>query len=136
MSAWTNDELDKIGAADELELASLRRDGKLRNPVTVWVVRHGDDLYVRSWRGRTSTWFWGAQDRHEGHIRAGGVGKDLVDDDVNDAIDTAYRTKYRRYSDSYVPPMITPQARGTTTQLVPRPDRLLSFSSENHYETG
>ena len=138
MSEWTSDELERIAAAEELQLASVCRDETLGKPVTIWVVRHGDDLYVRSWRGRTSTWFRGAQDRHEGHIRAGGVGKDLVfvDDDVNDAIDTAYRTKYRRYSDSYVPPMITPQARGTTTQLVPRPDRLLSFSSENHYETG
>ena len=48
MTAWTSDELDKIGAADELELASLRRDGTLRKPVTVWVVRRGD-LYVRSY---------------------------------------------------------------------------------------
>jgi hypothetical protein len=27
------------------------------------VVRHGDDLYVRSVYGRTSTWFRGVQDR-------------------------------------------------------------------------
>ena len=72
MSAWTSDELEKIAAAEELQLAPVRRDGTLRKPVTIWVVRHGDDLYVRSWRGRTSTWFRGAQDRHEGHIRAGG----------------------------------------------------------------
>ncbi len=48
MAKWTSDELDKIGAADELELAPLRRNGTLRNPVTIWVVRLGDDLYVRS----------------------------------------------------------------------------------------
>ena len=52
MMRWTNDELDKIGIADELEIAPLRRDGTLRTPVTIWVVRHGDDLYVRSYRGR------------------------------------------------------------------------------------
>ncbi len=51
MTEWTNDELDKIGRAEELELASLRRDGTLRNPVTIWVIRLGNDLYVRpSWR--------------------------------------------------------------------------------------
>jgi hypothetical protein len=54
MTAWTREELSKIEAADELELATLRRDGTLRNPVTIWVVRHGDDLYIRSWRGRTA----------------------------------------------------------------------------------
>ena len=48
MPTWTNDELAKIGAAEELEIASLRRDGTLRNPVTIWVVRVGDDLCVRS----------------------------------------------------------------------------------------
>lgn len=52
MTTWTNDELTKIGAAEELEIASRRRDGTLRNPVTIWVVRHGDDLYVRSVNGR------------------------------------------------------------------------------------
>jgi hypothetical protein len=96
MTAWTSDELAKIGTAEELQLASRRRDGSLRKPVTIWVVRHGDDLYVRSWRGRTATWFRGAQDRHEGHIRAGGVDKDVTfvekpDPGINDQIDAAYR---------------------------------------------
>jgi hypothetical protein len=27
MTAWTSDELDKIGKAEELQIASLRRDG-------------------------------------------------------------------------------------------------------------
>lgn len=39
--------------------------------------------------------------------------------DVNDAIDAAYRTKYGRYA-SYVRPMISPEARATTLKLVPR----------------
>jgi hypothetical protein len=123
MAAWTSDELDKISAADELELTSAKRDGTLRKPVTIWVVRHGDDLYVRSWRGRTSAWFRGSQDRHEGHIRAGGVEKDVVFaevDDVNDEIDAAYRAKYDRYGATYVDPMIGPDARAATIKLVPR----------------
>ena len=124
MTTWTSDELDKIAAAEELQIAPLRRDGTLRNPVTVWVVHHGDDLYVRSWRGRTAAWYRAAQVRNEGRIQAGGVEKDVTfvdaDPDINDAIDAAYRTKYHRYSDSYVRPMISPQARATTLKLVPR----------------
>ena len=124
MTAWTSDELAKIGNAEELELASRRRDGSLRKPVTIWVVRHGDDLYVRSWRGRGGAWFRAAQASHEGRIRAGGVEKDVTfveetDPGINDQIDAAYQAKYRRYS-SYVPPMISPQARATTLKLVPR----------------
>src|SRR5207245_4037289 len=48
MTAWTNDELEKIGAADEVQLASRRADGTLREPVTIWVVRRSEDLYVRA----------------------------------------------------------------------------------------
>ena len=53
MTAWTKEELSAIGAADELEIASLLRDGTLTDPVTIWVVRHGEDLYVRPVNGRT-----------------------------------------------------------------------------------
>jgi hypothetical protein len=34
MSTWMSDELTKIGGAEEVEIAALRRDGTLRNPVT------------------------------------------------------------------------------------------------------
>ena len=123
MTAWTTDELDNIDAADELEIASLRADGRLRDPTTIWVVRLGDDLYVRSVNGRTGSWFRGAQDRHEARIQAGGVGKDVLlveTDDPGDEIDTAYRTKYRRYAASIVGSVLTPEARAATLKLVPR----------------
>jgi hypothetical protein len=124
VATWTEDELGKIGAADELELASAKNDGTLRKPVTIWVVRRGDDLYVRSVYGRTSRWFRGTQERHEGRIQAGGVEKDVVfadgEADANDAIDDAYRTKYERYPAKFVDPTVTPQARAATLKLVPR----------------
>ena len=37
MTAWTSEELSKIEAADELEIESLRSDGRLRRPTTIWV---------------------------------------------------------------------------------------------------
>lgn len=77
MTMWTRDELRKIGTAEELELASLRRNGTLGNPVTIWVVRAGDARYVRSWKGRTGSWFRASQVRHEG-LQAGSVGKDVT----------------------------------------------------------
>jgi hypothetical protein len=124
MTAWTSDELTKIGTAEELEIASLRSDGTLRNPVTIWVVRHGDDLYVRSINGRTAAWFRGTQVRHEGHIQAGGIDKDVTfvdaDPDLNDQIDAAYRTKYRRYAANIINSTMSPGARSATIKLVPR----------------
>lgn len=122
MPAWSNDELERIGAAEELQIASLRRDGTLRRPVTIWVVRHGNDLYVRSVNGRGSSWFRGIQVRHEGHIRAGGVDKDVnfVGLDEVDDVDEEYRTKYRRYAACIIDAITSAEARATTLKLVPR----------------
>lgn len=126
MTTWTNDELNKIGTAEELEITSLRSDGRLRKPRTIWVVRLGDDLYVRSVYGRTSGWFRGVQDRHEGLIKAGGVNRDVsfvevdADDAINDRIDEAYRAKYRRYAASIVNSTVSQTARSATIKLVPR----------------
>ena len=125
MTAWTSDELDKIARAEELQIASLRGDGTLRKPVTIWVVRVGDDLYVRSVYGRGSGWFRGVQTRRAGHVRAGGVDKDVTfveetDVDINKQIDAAYRTKYRRYAASIVNTTLTSEARAATIKLVPR----------------
>jgi hypothetical protein len=124
MTTWTADELRRIGTAEELEIASLRRDGTLRKPVTIWVVRHGDDLYVRSVNGRGGAWFRGTRVLHGGHIRAGGVDRDVTfvdgEPDINDQIDAAYRTKYRRYAARIVGSIVTPGARSATIKLVPR----------------
>ncbi len=126
MTTWTSDELTRIGAAEELQLASMREDGTLRKPVTMWVVRVGDEVYVRAYKGRTSPWFRGARTRHEGHIRAGGVEKDVTfveaegEAALNDQIDAAYRAKYRRYAASIVESVVTAEARAATIRLVPR----------------
>ena len=124
MTTWTSNELNKVGNAEELQIASLRQDGTLHREVIIWVVRVDDNLYVRSANGRSGAWFRGAQARHEGHIRAGGVEKDVTfveepDPVINDQIDTAYLTKYRRYP-QYVSPMVTPAVRAATIKLMPR----------------
>ena len=123
MTTWTNEELDKIGNAEELQIAPLRRDDTLRHRVIIWVVRVGDDLYVRSANGREGAWFRSVQTRHEGRIWAGGVEKDVAfvevdDSDLNDQIDAAYLAKYRRYP-QYVAPMVTSDVRAATIKLVP-----------------
>lgn len=126
MTTWTSDEFDKLGNAEELQVAILRSDGTGRNLVTMWVVRLGDDLYARSVNGRSSAWFRSVQTRHEGHIHAGGVDKDVsfveeADSNINNQIDAAYATKYHRYAASIIIRHINgPQARAATLKLVPR----------------
>ena len=124
MSEWTSEQLEKIGAGDELEIAALRPDGSLRPYTTIWVVRVGDDLYVRSYRGRAGAWFRSVLRRPEGRVRAAGVERDVtftdVGDEGHDAIDQAYREKYAsRYASTYVDPMLTADAAAATLRLVP-----------------
>jgi hypothetical protein len=123
-AAWSADELTRIGRAEELEIAAVRRDRTLRKPVTVWVVRHGDDLYVRSVKGRDGAWFRGVQATHEGRTRAGGVEKDVTfveaSHDFDEEIDAAYRQKYRRYAGRILNSVLTPDARSATIKLMPR----------------
>jgi hypothetical protein len=124
MTTWTNEELDRIGGSDELAIASLRRDGTLRKPVIIWVVRVGDDLFVRSGYGRTAAWFRGLHVRHEGRVEAGGIRQDVAFEDADsaaaDAIDAAYRTKYSHHGAQYVALVTDAQARAATIRIVPR----------------
>ncbi|MCU0489154.1 MAG: DUF2255 family protein [Anaerolineales bacterium] len=124
MITWTSDELTKIESAEELQLQSLRRDGILRDPVTMWMARVGDDVYVRCVNGRTGAWFRGVLTCHQGRIRAGGVQKDVTfveldDPEINAQIDAAYRARYRRYP-QYVAPLLVPAAHAATLKLVPQ----------------
>jgi hypothetical protein len=123
MAPWTSDDLNKIGGAEELDIASMRADGTLRKPVTIWVVRVGDALYIWAYKGRNGPWFRGTQTRHADHIRSGGVDKDVTfvdvaDPDIIDQVDAAYRSKYGHYSAEYVDPMLTAEARAATIKLV------------------
>lgn len=119
-----HDELNKIGDAEELQFASLRSNGTLRNRVIIWMVRVGDALYIRPVNGRDG-WFRGVAECHAGRIWAGGVEKEVqfvevdAQDAVNDQIDRAYWSKYSNYP-QYVPPVVNAKSRAATLKLEPR----------------
>jgi hypothetical protein len=127
MAAWTADELSRIGGAEEVDVAAVTRAGSVRNRVTIWAVRHGEDVFVRSVRGRNGAWFRAVQGSKHGRIWAGGLERDVTfeetDSAINDEIDAAYRTKYRRYAGRILNSVLTPEARSTTLRLVPNKPR-------------
>ena len=124
MTTWTEEELNRIGDAEELKLASARSDGSLRPYVTMWVVRVGDDVYVRSAYGPDNPWFRRAKASGSGRIRAGGMERDVTFAEpasaVHSAIDAAYRAKYDRYGPKLVDTVVGPEAAAVTIKLVPR----------------
>lgn len=124
MTAWTSDELARIGGAEELQLATARPDGTLRPYVTMWVVRADDELYVRSAHGPNNPWFRRARTSGAGRIRAGGLERDVTfvepAPDVHAGLDAAYHAKYDRYGPEIVGTVVGPQAEAVTLTLVPR----------------
>ena len=123
MGTWTTDDLDRIGSTEEIELASRRADGALSGFVTMWVVRVGNDLYVRSAGGPTRPWYRRALAADVGAIRGGGLERDVAfasaDSGVHDAIDLAYHAKYDRYGPKIVGSVVGADAHDVTIRLVP-----------------
>lgn len=123
-TVWSDDDLTRIGTAEELDLASHRPDGTLRPFVTMWVVRVDDALCVRSARGPDNPWYRRAIAAGSGRIRADGVVRDVVFDDadlaVHDAVDAAYHHKYDRYGARIVGSVTGPGAASVTIRLRPK----------------
>ena len=123
MSEWTPEQLDRIAQADELQIASRRSDGTLRPFVTIWVVRVGDDLYVRSAYGPESDWYEHALASGRGSILAGGVEQHVrfthlsADDSAHDDIDKAYRDKYRNEEAKIVDTVVGPATHAVTIRV-------------------
>ncbi len=124
MTSWTADELQRLGEAQELRIAGRREDGSLREPVIIWAVRLGDDVYVRSVRGPQGGWFKGVLVRREGRVESGGVERDVAFEDVpgsdpvHEDIDAAYAAKYS-FGSSSVRAITSDTARATTLRVSP-----------------
>ena len=127
MTTWSNHELERIGNAQELRLASARADGSQRPYTTMWVVRVGDEIFVRSAGGPERAWYRHAKTSGAGRICAGGVERDVTfaeaTADAQTAIDTAYHNKYDRYGPNIVGHVVGPAARAVTVRLRPAPDK-------------
>ena len=123
MNGWTKDEIAAIGAAEELRIAGRKSDGSLRKDVIIWVVRIGNELFVRSVRGRASGWFRGVLPALLGHIKAGGVSADVAFEEVSDPnlqqqIDAEYKQKYTHVYAPGVKSINEPAAQAATLRIL------------------
>ena len=57
-SNWSNEELRKIAATDDLHVSPYREDGRTcGTPTWIWSVVVDNDLYVRAYNGQDSRWY-------------------------------------------------------------------------------
>jgi hypothetical protein len=122
LATWSKDELRKIAQTDDLHISPFREDGvTYGTPTWIWSVVVDDTLYVRAYTGKKSSWFKAAMRQKAGRITAAGVTKEvtfeLVNGQINDQIDDAYRAKYR--DSPYLKPMIAAGPRSATVKVVP-----------------
>jgi hypothetical protein len=123
MTPWSQDDLCRIGEADDFHISPYREDGTtLGTPTWIWSVVVDDDVFVRAYNGTGSRWYRAATTQGAGSVRAAGLEKAVVfepvDGAVNDRIDDAYRSKYA--GSPYLDPMIGARARAATVRVVPR----------------
>ena len=120
MTGWTTAQLEAIGAAAEIEIAPDRADSSPGPATTIWVVRVGDDLLVRSYRGPNGRWYRRTRRTGRGRIRTATSDYRVeflaADPSIRPQVDAAYRTKYGRHP-SYVAPLLADSVAGTTLQL-------------------
>jgi hypothetical protein len=121
-TAWIAEELQRIGAAHELQIASMRTDGTLRRWVPIWVVSADGQVYVRTWYRRDTGWFGQVLASHRACIRVPGLEADVAIEDVGEGslelradIDAAYRAKYGRHGGTER--MVTDEAAAATLRL-------------------
>lgn len=123
MPTWTTEQLDQISRAVELDITSPRKNGSLRRYRTIWMVRVGDNLFVRSAHGPDNPWFRDALQTGHGRIQVGGTEHDVTftpaPPDLADDIDAAYHTKYDQYGPRIVGAILGPEAAGTTLHVTP-----------------
>jgi hypothetical protein len=102
----------------------VRRTGELRRSTPIWVVRAGDELYVRAAYGAGSGWHGVARASGRARISAGGIERDVAVEDADaavlDAVDAGYRSKYGGRYASIVDTINDDEHRATTLRLVPQ----------------
>ena len=123
---WAPAQLKRISEARELQITSLRADGRARRWLPIWLVCVDDQVYVRTWYRRSTGWFGQVTSTGVARIRVPDLELDVTVADLGDehpdvraAVDQAYRAKYGTPGDETVAGMTTSASAATTLLLAP-----------------
>ena len=122
MKTWNIEDAAILSAPDEVQVVTYRRDGRARQPTTIWIVRDGADVFIRSTNGRTAAWFRAAITNRAGQVVARDNVFDVTFTEAEEheltRVDAAYRAKYGRYP-SIVDHLEEQGPRSATLQVHP-----------------
>jgi hypothetical protein len=123
MAEWVKDELRKISETDDFHISPFREDGKTYGtPTWIWSIVVGNDLFVRAYNGKNSSWYKAAIKQKAGRIKTAGITKEVtfepIEGSINDYIDDAYRAKYK--GSPYLDSMVSNRARSATIKVIPK----------------
>jgi hypothetical protein len=111
-----------VADSEEIVIGFSRPDGRSHS-THVWVVRAGDDIYVRSMYGERGGWFRRLSANPDGYVRDGSHlhpvrAEPVTDPGMLDAVTRAYAEKYK--DSRSVQSLLTDESRRATFRLVPR----------------
>jgi len=120
MAAWTDDQLNRFAAVQELDVAPLRADGEThRAPTPIWFVIVDGQMIARAFTGQKSHWYRAAIRQGRGAATLAGQTFEVAftpgADASEDAVDAEYRRKYG--SSSALPPMLEATAKSAVVTI-------------------
>ena len=125
-AAWNPAILSALALAKEVDVTPIDADGTRRASRTIWSIGVGDELYVRSWKGRNAVWFRDALATGQGELAVtrGGASQLVTFEEVDTAaavqlqISATFLTKYA--DDGYAGAMNEDAPLGATLRVLPR----------------
>jgi len=121
MKTWSAELLEMMGNCTEVGIATERVDGSSRASLPIWVIRVGDELFVRSYRGTVGGWYRHIMPHPYARITAQGTDQRVhlipADSSTRAAVDDAYRNKYGHSGPAAA--MVGDTAAHTTMRITP-----------------
>ncbi len=112
----------RLAEVEEIQIETQRSAASPTHRTTIWVVVLGDDIYVRSVRGKAGRWYKEMTANPSGVVHVDGQripvrAVPVADSKLIEQVSQEYLRKYQ--GSEYAPPMVRAEVLDTTLRLDP-----------------